>query len=1139
MRDGETTRLPPGEDRQASSQPARRRATLLYADITGSTRLSERVDPEELYEIVGSCLKRLEAVARRHGAALVKSRGDGVLAIFGIPTALEAPARAAVNAAIDMRNEVAELPANRRLDSPLELHSGVNTGLVVAGEVATGSAPEVDVVGDAVNVAARLSDLAPSGTIYVGEQTFRSTEEEFEYRPVRRVRLKGKQHSVTVYEVLSARSVLHRPTATSLLHVTTELVGRHEEFARLEAAVAALERGQGSFVQLVGEAGVGKSRLAAEMKALADGCGIAWVEGRAISIGSNLRYHVVGDLLRGIVSVPDQQADREAAGRFERFVREALGDDADDAWPFLAALAGYPLDADAQTRFDSVQGEALEQLTRMSARLLLTRFAAESPLVIVLEDLHWADPASVELFEALVGLARTAPIAFLALTRPESVEAGPAGALRARAREELGDAFVEIDVGPLAGNDCDRLVGQLFRDGGVSTRVRRRIADKSGGNPFFVEEVVHSLVAAGLAVAGPAGLEAADAIDEFPLPDTVEDVILQHLDQRSPEERAVVEVACVLGDRCERSIVSEILSKDTLDAIFASLVAARVLRSADGETYTFAHALIREVAYASLTRARRRELHGGVARALESLWTAHVPGRDGILAYHYTLGDDMEHAEELLFRAGEDAARIAASREALHFFREALRVYLEKHPEGGDLEKRALLEKRISYALFYRGELVPAERHLNRWLELIGERPRGRGARAALRIAANAFWAVWVAFAPRRQRSPATDRQREVIVAMFDRARSQVTSSPERFLVDSLESFRRISDVDPSTVPGAGGMIASAGTGIFSFTGLSFAVARRLLAIAEPLVDPSDPSDRFFAGSMRAYHACFEGDWSRRHEIDEDTIDTCLRLGQLWDVSTYAAVDGRKKLHQGRFEEALQSIARLQRVEERYGYSLAASGGVSATAMLHVERGELGAAWEACERYHRDHEEALLNILALALKTKVRALQGDLEAARSLLDEAQVLVRRVRVLPPFHSSALRRSRLLVDVLALEEATRTRRPGPLASVRRAARRSARRARRIARRVAWERVEIERLLGTWHWCCGRRRHAVASWEASLVAGEALSAWPEWIRTVREITAKLGADTPQQFSGRSVAELASDARRVADEIGLVDTR
>jgi tetratricopeptide (TPR) repeat protein len=329
--------------------------------------------------------------------------------------------------------------------------------------------------------------------------------------------------------------------------------------------------------------------------------------------------------------------------------------------------------------------------------------------------------------------------------------------------------------------------------------------------------------------------------------------------------------------------------------------------------------LIQEVTYDGLLQSRRQELHLEVACAVEARLSEDVPGYLGMLALHFSMGKDAERAEEYLFRAGDDAARAAASSQALHFFREASKLYFQLYGEGGDPAKKALLRKNIALALYHRGELIEAEQAFDEALECLGERvPRGKRA-LLLRFVRDLALVLARLYLPggRRTAPPATPTQSEVIELMFERGQCAITADPERFVLDAMGLVRRLMRVDPRTVPGSG-MMFGACSGIFSYGAGAFDVSRRFLALAQPLIREDDREAYFHYRHANLVHHIYEGDWSPEHEVEESLVHESLQYGQLWDVITYLANHGDQKIAMGQFQTARAEIELAAKIRDQY-----------------------------------------------------------------------------------------------------------------------------------------------------------------------------------------------------------------------------
>ncbi len=1136
----------------------RRYATVLFADVSGFTALSERMDPEDVTALMNECFTLLEGAVLRHGGMVDKYIGDCVMALFGVPVALEEAPRNAINAAIEMRTAIYGFRRDHPELTPLDIHSGINTGLVLAGDVGGDHKRDFTVMGDTVNLAARLKDASPKGSIWVGPETFRLTRDAFEFRTLKPITFKGKDHPVRTFEVRSEHQVIHRLRAISRRSVGSRLVGRDAELERLRDTMVALVAGRGGAVSLIGDAGLGKTRLTTELMALPVAHEVTFLQARSLSVGQTLSYHPFVDLLRSWAAIDEEAPAAEWMPQLRAAVAEHCGDQTADIFPFIATLMGAPLAGADQERVAGIQGAAMESLIVKSVRELFERLAAARPLALVFEDLHWADQSSIALLTALLPLAREHRLVFVGVYRPDFPDT--AARFLESARRLLGPAHVEIALHPLDARHSRTLIDDLFRHGDLPTHVRGMILEKTAGNPFYVEEVIRALLDEGAATLSDGALRATEKILTVTIPSTIREVILVRVDRLPPRPRQVFQVASVIGRSFDRTLLAEVVAEPAhLNDDLELLADLELLVSTD--VFTFKHAIIQEVAYDSILRTTRQHLHGRVAQVIE---TRHgqvqaagyesiaagdrgrihgqvavameaqrrgAGGVNGMLAYHFGLAGQPERAEPYLLEAGDEAARSAASNEALHFFRQASELTLRLYGETGDRKKLALLERNLALALFNRGQLIEAGRHFNRALEYLGEFVPHTTLGLGMRFATTLTGVLWRAYVPRRLRPlrPATDADREVIAVMYARAQAQTTADPGRFLFDTMETPRRLDTVDPRTVPNAGGIYASL-VGIFSYTGLSFRIGARFLARAAPLVDPTDVREQMTFQLMRYLHHLLQGDWRDDYAIDDDLIAQNLRRGLLWPVTNYLGLNTHQRIHRGDFAGARAQLSRIASIEDTYGHDLAKSYRQATTAHLLTEERDLPRALDASEAYYAGHQDKLINLYALAALAKVQTLMGRLAHAKDTLANATELVRGAGTVPPFHLASYLRSCLLYEVTALEAG------GTPAS--RDATRIVRRALRQAGLAAWHRPEVYRLAGTLAWLRQRPKAAVAWWERSVAAGERLGARPDLARTQVEIARRLGSggDPARRIAGRNAREALDAARTIFSDLGLV---
>jgi hypothetical protein len=866
-------------------------------------------------------------------------------------------------------------------------------------------------------------------------------------------------------------------------------------------------------------------------------------------MGESLSFHPFVDLLRHWAVVSEDDAEADTVQKLEVAVRAVAGVEADEIFPFIATLMGLRLTGAYAERIRGIDGDALEKVVLKSMRDLMRAIAAARPLVLVFEDVHWADLSSIRLLEPLIRLAGHCPVLFIHALRSHPEETAQR-VLRA-ADVACPERSVTLRLERLTDKECDALIENLLPGAAVPWTTRAVLREKAEGNPFFIEEVVRGLIDEGIIEHRDGRFRATDRIATVTIPGTIHDVIMARVDRLDESTRQVLQIASVIGRSFYRHIVTDLLVDHShLDDELAILIDKQLVFErhtrrtasprrrlfAEEVEFVFTHALAQEAVYASLLQRTRKELHGKVAQSIERRFADRLVDFYGMLAYHFGRAEVLDKAEEYLFKAGDEAARAAASSEALTYFREASRLYLLANRDGGDPARRALLEKNIGLALVNKGDLIECIPHFDAALAFLGEtRPTGtlgQGLRSIADLAA----VVFRLYVPRRiQRAPdELARDQEVLAICGHRARAQATSDPRRFFLDSIGGVRRLDQTEATAIDAACSLYAGAAA-LFAFSGFSFRVSARFLDRAGSLVREGSARDAFVYRSMRFVHDYFQGDWREERAIDDALVEQGLRYGQLWDVSAYLGFRCDIKTHQGDFATVRRLIDELTEIEEVYAYDFARSFVYGYQAMLAVEERRLEAAIDAADAYYRARLEDVLNVLALGVKAKAHVLHGDREASEATLTAAERIIARAGRVPPWHLSEYALARLLYDLAALERGDGGR--GAERAAKRRAAASAKRVIRVAGKVAKVRVEAYRLAGRLAWLGGRRRRALAWWDRSIAEGERMGARPELGRTWAEIGSRL-AGAPEgglTVRGRDASACLAEARALFTSLGL----
>jgi ABC-type transport system substrate-binding protein/class 3 adenylate cyclase len=688
----------------------RRVVSVLLADVADSTAIGERLGPERSKFLFDEVVRLIAGEIMRFGGTVAQFTGDGLYALFGVPSAHEDDAERAVRAALAVQEAIAGYAADVEEAYAVELSAriGVNTGTVV---LLPGDAPpeeRYNALGHAVNVAARLQTHAGRGGVAVGPTTARQVEGAFELEPLGPVELKGKGEGVEAFRVGAERTAAPRRRSP--------LVGRDRELEVLDGLLSDLAEGRGSITSITGEPGIGKSRLAVEARERWSGS-VLFLGAQGVSYAEVVPYYPLRELLRGFLELG--VGDPEARVRLELKARLAglLGDRADAFYPFLAQLLGLRLEEGAAERLERLARDSIQRQTHEAVLELCRALSYARPLCLVLEDLQFADEPTVELCEELLQLADEEAVAILLLYRSDPDV--PSWKLGEAARRHYRHRFRELQLEPLGPEDGVRLAASAA-GGDLPDAVAAELAERTGGNPLFLEEAARDLVERGNGAVVPAAIQ---------------ETLQARLDRLAPETREVAAVAAVVGRTFGAPLLERLVSGERLRPALSELQRHDLVveeRRRPTPEYRFRHGLVREAAYHSLLDNRRRDLHRVVGTALEELHGEELSEAYGLLARHFSEADEPEKAARYLLAAGAAARAVYADEEAIAYYRRAL-PFLDRLGDSGRA-RRVLFKIALAHHLAFAFEEGNAA-----WAEAFARpEPRPRRLEATARVATTA-----------------------------------------------------------------------------------------------------------------------------------------------------------------------------------------------------------------------------------------------------------------------------------------------------------------------------------------------------------------------------------------------------------------
>ncbi len=670
-------------DTRRSLEGERKLVTVMFADVANFTSLSEKLDPEEVHGIMDGCCRILVDEIHRFEGTVGEFRGDGVMALFGAPIAHEDHAQRACHSALAIQQALVPYSeeVKRKYGMDFRMRIGLNSGPVVVGSIGDDLRMDYTAMGDTTNLASRMETNAQPGSVLVSGNIYRQTKEFFEFHPMGEIQVKGKEEPVEAYQLIRPSQVQTR-IAASTVKGLTKFMGRCREMESLQEALEKVRSGEGQVVGMVGEAGVGKSRLLLEFRHLLPKNDYWYFEGRCLHYGGAMPYLPILDVLRSFLEIKEGEQEHIVRGKLKERIL-GLDENLRGIIPPIQELLSLKVDDEAYTRLEPKQKR---EKTFEAIRDLLIRGSQDRPLILTVEDLHWIDKTSEEFLSYMIGWLPRTRILLLLLYRPEYTH-------------QWGNKsyYHRIGVEELSTSTSAELVGAILT-GDMVPELRDLILKRAAGNPLFMEELTYNLLDNGFIQKKDNRFILAQDISHLQVPDTIQGIIAARMGRLEESLKRIMQVASVIGREFAFRILETILEmKENLKSGLVNLQGLEFIyeKSLFPELeYIFRHALVQEVAYNSLLINRRKEIHEKIGQAIENLHAQRLEEFYEMLAYHYSRSGNLPKAYEYLKQAGGKAARKDAPFEAIRFYKEAMEVLLKFPPT--DENKREQIELVLS-----------------------------------------------------------------------------------------------------------------------------------------------------------------------------------------------------------------------------------------------------------------------------------------------------------------------------------------------------------------------------------------------------------------------------------------------------------
>jgi class 3 adenylate cyclase/tetratricopeptide (TPR) repeat protein len=714
----------------------RKNVTVVFADISGFTSMAETHDPEEVSAIINTCHTMLGKIVYKYEGVVDKIIGDGLMALFGIPSRENDPERA-ILASMEMQQGMKELSKKlqEKIGISLGLKIGINTGIVVIGDIGTNLRLDYTVIGDVVNTASRVEGEAESGEILITQQTYQRTSHCFDFQELELIQVRGKKQPIQVHKVVRIKEKPLRERGIKGLY--SPLIGRSEEYAVCKQYIDQLIAGKGGTLLITGEAGLGKSRLVDELKAYAQSQNITWLEGRCVSHLRSINYRVFTDAIKNYFEIKNSDDETEIENKInKKQLIEGFGSNIISNIRLLLS----PKLGDERIAFDFMESDKKLMISN-AVKDMLAVDSQHKPLVLAIDDIHWADELSIELLLFLIRNLSQYRIVFVCIYRPPIADEKDTHHIQklendlSYVRSTASIDYTKIVLKSLSSDNSYKLLESLLAVEGLPSEMKRLILDKASGNPLYLEEVIRSLIDSKAIEYRDGRWMAVKEVKDIKIPGTVQDVIMARIDRLKEETKSIFQCASVIGNSFEYGILSylmagnitsinpqtpEVSEDNLLDDVSKMMSEIEdsisvlqnnnyaldqhldelekmgfIYRLEGTEHYfKFKHIMIQDVVYSTVLIKRRKKLHEMIGKYIEKANFHHLEDSYELLAYHYNNSNNTKLAISYLVKAGDKNRKsISGSAEnAIGYFSSALDV-LEK--SSLDSDDRVINEQNI------------------------------------------------------------------------------------------------------------------------------------------------------------------------------------------------------------------------------------------------------------------------------------------------------------------------------------------------------------------------------------------------------------------------------------------------------------
>jgi len=928
-----------------------------------------------------------------YGGMVSNLDGENIKAVFEIHGSQEKALEKAIKSSFDLIERFSLFNQVKELANPLSVRVGLEYGFVIINEVSTEKQSQINIFGETVTIASKIKDFAEKGQILIGPNLFKQVQDKFEFFPLEPVPVKGQKKPLSVFELKGKKKKEIKTDVPEGRMITSEMVGRQLKLEQIQGGFYNLTNGKGSVINIIGKAGIGKSRLMAEIRQTELVKDIALFEGRALSSGINLSFHPIIQIIKSWAGINEEDTTEEAKAKLESNINRINPEAFDEIFPFIATMMGYRLEGKAKERIKDIEGEALEKLILKNMRDILSRAATIRPFVIVIEDAHWCDISSIIFLESLFKLVQKQRILFINVLRPGHKETGER--IRKFLQENLKEHLLEINIEPLTKDESDELIDNLLHKVELPDEINSLVIERASGNPFFIEEVIRSFIDEGLIEIKDDQFLLTENIKYANVPESIDNVILSRIDRLDGKTRELLKTASVIGRNFYFKVLEE--AAQTIEEVDNKLEYLKDVqlinerKQKDEVEFLFKHALAQQATYDSIVEKSRKDLHLKIAGSIEKVFAGRIHEFYGTLAHHYSKAGQSEKTEEYLIKAADESMKSGASSEAVSFLKKALETHLQNTRNLPDRQKAVDLEEKLGFALYATGQFTEAVEYFEKVTCFYYKSFPKTDFQRKLSLAYSLFVMIRIIYfnRPKRERKRATI-ERKILLINDRKNRALVIIDPKRMFFEVIYGYRffrhhKFGSYEASTAMGGHPLFFLTGTKVL------YKLGQKGIETSLKYIDEQDVFGFICSATTRSVCSYYtEGAFNSKDE--EEIFKQGIQIGEHWSVTTYYHHGGHCIIESGNQKLALYFIQRLKEVAEIFenSYSLVLSQRLEALYSLKFRNIEnaLNKTKDAISLSKKTNYTATI-IALCCIRSIAFSLKSQPSEAKTTLSEAK------------------------------------------------------------------------------------------------------------------------------------------------------